>query len=99
MASKLNPGFQYPSYTQNLTSVNTGTVLSNLLQRSYIFPHWISLERFHAMRSCPGTYYIIVVEDTELAKIVGCGTLFVEQKFMHEIAIVCILLFLYPTVA
>ncbi|CAH3025076.1 unnamed protein product [Porites evermanni] len=45
------------------------------------------LKRFHAMRSCPGTYYIIVVEDTELAKIVGCGTLFVEQKFMHEIAI------------
>ena len=52
------------------------------------------------MRSCPGTYYIIVVEDTELVKIVACGTLFVEQKFMHEIAIVCIyiLLFSYPAV-
>ncbi|CAH3040516.1 unnamed protein product [Porites lobata] len=44
-------------------------------------------ERFHAMKSCPGTYYIIVVEDTELAKIVACGTLFIEQKFIHEIAI------------
>ena len=42
------------------------------------------------MKSCPGTYYIIVVEDTELAKIVACGTLFIEQKFIHEIAIVCI---------
>ncbi|KAJ7379933.1 N-acetyltransferase [Desmophyllum pertusum] len=38
------------------------------------------------MTSCPGTYYVIVVEDTELAKIVACGTLVVEQKFIHEIA-------------
>ena len=42
------------------------------------------------MRSCPGTYFIIVVEDTELEKIVACGTLVVEQKFIHEIAVVCI---------
>ena len=47
------------------------------------------------MRSCPGTYYIIVLEDTELVKIVACGTLFVEQKFMHEIAIVCIYLIVF----
>ena len=63
--------------------------------RGLIFPHWIFLERFHAMRSCPGTYYIIVLEDTELAKIVACGTLFIEQKFIHEIATVCIFILSY----
>ena len=47
------------------------------------------------MKSCPGTYYIIVVEDTELAKIVACGTLFIEQKFIHEIAIVCIFILMW----
>lgn len=48
-----------------------------------------STERFHAMASCPGTYYLIVIENTELAKIVACGTLVVEQKYIHEIAVVC----------
>lgn len=42
------------------------------------------------MASCSGTYYLIVVEDTELAKIVASGTLVVEQKYIHEIAVVCI---------
>ncbi|XP_068681384.1 glucosamine 6-phosphate N-acetyltransferase-like [Montipora capricornis] len=45
------------------------------------------LKRFHAMKSCPSTYYIIVVEDTKLEKIVGTGTLILEQKFIHEIAV------------
>lgn len=40
------------------------------------------------MKSCPDTYYLIVVEDTELEKIVASGTLWVEQKFIHEIAMV-----------
>ena len=43
------------------------------------------------MRSCAGTYYLIVVEDTELEKIVACGTLIVEQKFIHTIALVCVI--------
>jgi len=51
------------------------------------FTKELFLKRFHAMRSCPGTYFIIVVEDTELEKIVACGTLVVEQKFIHEIAV------------
>ena len=42
------------------------------------------------MTSCPGTYYLIVVEDTELAKIVASGTLVVEQKYIHETAVVCV---------
>ena len=41
------------------------------------------------MQSCPGTYYVIVIEDVELAKIVACGTLVVEQKFIHDTAVVC----------
>ena len=45
------------------------------------------------MRSCPDTYYLVVVEDTELEKIVACGTLLVEQKFIHRIALVCIFTF------
>ncbi|CAH3043671.1 unnamed protein product [Pocillopora meandrina] len=44
-------------------------------------------ERFHAMRSCPGTYYLIVIEDVKLAKLVACGTLVVEQKFIHDTAV------------
>ena len=47
------------------------------------------------MTSCPGTYYLIVVEDTELAKIVASGTLVVEQKYIHEIAVVCIFVFFF----
>ena len=43
------------------------------------------------MTSCPGTYYLIVVEDTELAKIVASGTLVVEQKYIHETAVVCVI--------
>ncbi|KAK2553807.1 Glucosamine 6-phosphate N-acetyltransferase [Acropora cervicornis] len=47
-------------------------------------------ERFHAMRSCAGTYYLIVLEDTKLEKIVASGTLIVEQKFIHEAAVVIV---------
>lgn len=39
------------------------------------------------MRSCAGTYYLIVLEDTKLEKIVASGTLIVEQKFIHEAAV------------
>ena len=41
------------------------------------------------MQSCPGTYYLIVIEDVKLAKLVACGTLVVEQKFIHDTAVVC----------
>ena len=40
------------------------------------------------MQACPGTYYVLVVENTDLRKIVACGTLVVEQKFIHEAALV-----------
>ena len=40
------------------------------------------------MRECPGTYYIIVIENTDISRIVACGTLVIEQKFIHDTAVV-----------
>lgn len=40
------------------------------------------------MKAHTGTYYIIVVENVKLGKIVACGSLIVEQKFIHETALV-----------
>ncbi|EDO40254.1 predicted protein [Nematostella vectensis] len=45
------------------------------------------LKRFNAMRDHHGTYYIIVVENTKADKILASGSLIVEQKFIHEIAL------------
>lgn len=42
-------------------------------------------ERFRQMKSCPGTYYIAVVEDTARQRqVIGTTTLVVEQKFIHS---------------
>jgi len=41
-------------------------------------------ERFHAMKRCPGTYYITVIEDVGSSQIIGTATLVVEQKFIHS---------------
>ena len=40
------------------------------------------------MKECPDTYYVTVIEDTLTGQIVGSGTLVVEQKFIHECAVV-----------
>ncbi|XP_031567950.1 glucosamine 6-phosphate N-acetyltransferase-like [Actinia tenebrosa] len=45
------------------------------------------LRRFNAMKAHTGTYYIIVIENIKLGKIVACGSLIVEQKFIHETAL------------
>lgn len=45
-------------------------------------------ERFNAMRDVGETYYIVVIENVKLRKLVACGSLIVEQKFIHEIACV-----------
>merc|ERR1719320_459543 len=39
--------------------------------------------RFQAMKSCVNTYYIVVVEDVKLARVIGAATLVVEKKFIH----------------
>lgn len=47
-----------------------------------------SSERFREMKECPNTYYIVVIENTEERKIVAATSLVLEQKFIHEIALV-----------
>ena len=42
------------------------------------------LEQFDEMRRSPRTYYITVIVDTKLDKIVGSGTLVREKKFIHQ---------------
>ncbi|XP_046849190.1 glucosamine 6-phosphate N-acetyltransferase-like [Xenia sp. Carnegie-2017] len=45
------------------------------------------LKRFREMKECPNTYYIVVIEDTAIKKIVAAASLVLEQKFIHEIAL------------
>ena len=40
------------------------------------------------MKRCPGTYFVIVIEDVEQCQLVGTATLVVEQKFIHNAAVV-----------
>ena len=40
-------------------------------------------ERFYAMKSRPGTYYVTVFEDVGTGTIIGAATLVVELKFIH----------------
>lgn len=51
-------------------------------KRENVFDEYLSLQD-----SCPDTYYTIVVEDLNRKKIIASGTLIVEQKFIHEIAL------------
>ena len=45
-------------------------------------------ERLKAMIASEGTYYIIVVENTEVGNIVASGSLVIEQKFIRDTALV-----------
>ena len=40
------------------------------------------------MKSCKGSYYIIVLEDISKGRIIGSGTLAVEMKYIHKAALV-----------
>ena len=53
-------------------------------------PHRLimNLGRFKEMKECPNTYYITVIENTDTRKIVAAASLVLEQKFIHEIAMV-----------
>lgn len=41
-------------------------------------------DTFAAMKANAGTYYIIVVEDTQRDRIVASGSLVLEKKFIHS---------------
>lgn len=43
------------------------------------------VERLAYYCTIPDTYYLVVVEDIERKKIVGCGTMFLERKMIHNL--------------
>ena len=53
--------------------------------------HVVPSDRFHQMMACPGTYYIVVVEDTTVGKVIGSATLTVEMKFIRQCNSVCLI--------
>ena len=46
------------------------------------------VKRFHEMKECESTYYIVVIEDTSLNKIAGSGSLIVEKHLNRQVRIV-----------
>lgn len=40
------------------------------------------------MKECPKTYYIVVIENVDTNRLVAAASLILEQKFIHEIALV-----------
>lgn len=42
------------------------------------------IERFLLMKSLENSYYIVVIVDNETNKILACGTLNIEFKFIHQ---------------
>ncbi|ROT41675.1 glucosamine 6-phosphate acetyltransferase [Sodiomyces alkalinus F11] len=42
-------------------------------------------ERYDLLASRPGSYYILIVEDTIRSRVVGTGALIVEHKFIHNL--------------
>ena len=57
-----------------------------LLLRDVVFV-FFHTERFNGMKST-GSYYVVVVEDTDKNQVVAAATLILEQKFIHECALV-----------
>lgn len=40
------------------------------------------------MKRCPNTYYVTVIEDTQLGQVIGAATLVTELKFIRNCAVV-----------
>lgn len=45
-------------------------------------------DRFTKMKQSGG-YYVTVIEDTRISKLIGAATLTIEQKFIHNCSVVC----------
>ena len=69
----------------SLTAVTCPRVI--MLDRHYS-SYGVLPGRYTTMKACPNTYYVTVIEDTLTGQIVGSATLVVEQKFIHECALV-----------
>lgn len=46
-------------------------------------------KRFREMQAAKDTYYVVVIEDTKIQKIIGAATLFVEKKMLRGASLVC----------
>ena len=46
------------------------------------------LKRFHRMKSCVDSYFIVVIEDTVKNKVIGSGTLAVEHKLNSKLQLI-----------
>ncbi|KLO07551.1 acyl-CoA N-acyltransferase [Schizopora paradoxa] len=57
------------------------TVVSDLGEEAWV-------EQFHRQRTCPDTYYTLVVVDKTTDTIVGVGCVFIERKFLRGNGIV-----------
>eukprot|EP00092_Neocalanus_flemingeri_P012014 GFUD01012951.1.p1 GENE.GFUD01012951.1~~GFUD01012951.1.p1 ORF type:complete len:213 (+),score=69.66 GFUD01012951.1:100-738(+) len=44
--------------------------------------------RFQEMKKCQGTYYVVVIEDVALNRVIGAATLVAEKKFIHSCGLV-----------
>merc|ERR1719154_671619 len=44
--------------------------------------------RFHEMKECRNTYYVVVIEDVSLGRVIGAATLVAEKKFIHSCGMV-----------
>merc|ERR1712215_22162 len=44
--------------------------------------------RFEEMKECKGTYYVVVIEDKTIGKVIGAATLVAEKKFIHSCGMV-----------
>lgn len=54
-----------------------------MLHKPHITLSFFSKANFKQMEMMKGTYFVVVIEDLNLEKIVGMGTLVVELKFIR----------------
>ncbi|XP_075223037.1 glucosamine 6-phosphate N-acetyltransferase isoform X3 [Lycorma delicatula] len=83
LLDRLDPKKFITRYCLNLSPSNPGPGLKVRPLKTSDY----ETERFSTMELCPNSYYITVIEDTIINKVIGTGTLIVEQKFIHNCAV------------